>query len=132
MACNTYAYSYLHKQPHRGLKKGKVIMKITERIGEFFKGFFYENRCPNCNVSFFKNGEGGLTTRTYVGDENYEESVSFCLKCLDANPSVLNKEKILVELKKRKYGPEVIADITRCIDEYLCGKISHDVWREMR
>jgi hypothetical protein len=106
-------------------------MRYLIRLVEFFQGFKLVNRCPNCEVSFFKNGEGGLETvvNEVEGEELFSEEISICIKCLE-NPTLLDKEQIKMGLQKRGYEEDVIKKSLNAVDKFLRGEIPYAPWHE--
>jgi uncharacterized protein with PIN domain len=104
-------------------------MRYLIRLLKFFQGFKLVNRCPNCEVSFSKNGEGGLETvvNEVDGKELFSEEISICIKCLES-PTLLDKDQIKIGLQRRGFEEDDIKDSLDAVDKYLQGEISYAPW----
>lgn len=108
---------------------GDIMFGWISKIIDFIFNEPVWKRCPNCEGSFSKNGEGDLIIMTYFEDGSEEpvseDELTLCCKCLE-NKEYLNKEKIKKGLQERGMDEEYVDNSMDAIDRYLAGEISYD------
>ena len=107
------------------------MKKQLKKFWEYLQGLRFENRCPNCNGSFFKKGEGGLIAAE-CEDQNGRAcsmEINFCIECLE-HPALLNTKTIEAALRRWDCDEDIVECSMLAVKKFLNGKITYSIWRK--